>query len=182
MGALAREGGRSARVNGNVTYKPVLRVTSTAVVRGSRGPRAVLKLHLCVRRSGVLGCRNENFACEVQYSMNPALSCSVLCAAHARARSRSTFARNIYALSRTASGQAGGHDAYDVVSWDRWSECRKYLRRRAPSVDGRTTRGWGVLDRRQRRCQTGGASQRSAICGDCGCGDWHCQGLWFRQH
>ena len=33
-------------------------------VRGSRGPRAVLKFHLCVRRSGVLGCRNENFACE----------------------------------------------------------------------------------------------------------------------
>ena len=29
----------------------------------SRGPRAVLKFHLCVRRSGVLGCRNENFAC-----------------------------------------------------------------------------------------------------------------------
>ena len=27
----------------------------TAVVRGSRGPRAVLNLHLCVRRSGVLG-------------------------------------------------------------------------------------------------------------------------------
>ena len=25
------------------------------------GPRAVLKFHLCVRRSGVLGCRNENF-------------------------------------------------------------------------------------------------------------------------
>ena len=29
----------------------------------SRGPRGVLKFHLCVRRSGVLGCRNENFAC-----------------------------------------------------------------------------------------------------------------------
>ena len=25
---------------------------------------AVSKFHLCVRRSGVLGCRNENFACE----------------------------------------------------------------------------------------------------------------------
>ena len=35
--------------------------------RGShdvKGPRAVLKFHRCVRRSGVLGCRNENFACE----------------------------------------------------------------------------------------------------------------------
>ena len=43
--------------------------SSTAVVRGSRGPRAVLKFHLCVRRvrcprQGVIGCRNENFACE----------------------------------------------------------------------------------------------------------------------
>ena len=27
---------------------------------------AELNLHLCVRRSGVLGCRNENFACEFQ--------------------------------------------------------------------------------------------------------------------
>ena len=25
-----------------------------------------MKIHLCVRRSGVLGCRNENFACETQ--------------------------------------------------------------------------------------------------------------------
>ena len=33
--------------------------SSTAVVRGSRGPRAVLKFHLCVRRSGVV---TENFA------------------------------------------------------------------------------------------------------------------------
>ena len=26
----------------------------------------MLKFHLCVRRSGVLGCRNENFACETR--------------------------------------------------------------------------------------------------------------------
>ena len=35
------------------TLTPTL--CETAVVRGPRGPRAVLKFHLCVRRSGVLG-------------------------------------------------------------------------------------------------------------------------------
>ena len=32
--------------------------------KGVQGPSSGLKFHLCVRRSGVLGCRNENFACE----------------------------------------------------------------------------------------------------------------------
>ena len=48
------------------TLTPTL--CETAVVRGSRDPRAVLKFHSSVcaplRLSAVLGCRNENFACE----------------------------------------------------------------------------------------------------------------------
>ena len=52
-----------SRVCGRVNC-PALRLIENflwVLVRGSRGPRAVLNLHLCVRRSGVLGCRNENF-------------------------------------------------------------------------------------------------------------------------
>ena len=36
---------------------------STAVVRGSRGPRAVSKFHLCVRRSGVFGVEMKTLPC-----------------------------------------------------------------------------------------------------------------------
>ena len=35
--------------------RPARRLIEMAEVRGSRGPRAELNLHLCVRRSGVLG-------------------------------------------------------------------------------------------------------------------------------
>ena len=80
-----RNPGRSVLINPNISRRvgrPLQRAracaVSTAVVRGSRGPRAVSKFHLCVRRSGVFGVEMKTlpcYACECgshRYSPPPA--------------------------------------------------------------------------------------------------------------
>ena len=79
-----RNPGRSVLINPNISRRvgrPLQRAracaVSTAVVRGSRGPRAVSKFHLCVRRSGVFGVEMKTlpcYACECgshRYLSNP---------------------------------------------------------------------------------------------------------------
>ena len=65
-----RNPGRSVLINPNISRRvgrPLQRAracaVSTAVVRGSRGPRAVSKFHLCVRRSGVFGVEMKTLPC-----------------------------------------------------------------------------------------------------------------------